>query len=223
MLAGQTAPFVDPDIGWIPMESMESRDKYGAIRGRTDFSVSLIGSIAKNQIEVCAGVIRISRFMCWDRSPSAKTFEGSRSLSPPVSPAYYRNMEYTKNTIWNHMLLPFSGFERILIGNHGLCQVYQYKKPVPLPPTPSLWVVVYLTILVNNGSYKESTAPAQDCRSGQPIRAWQGSTRRRRGQSIANSDFYSHPSSGSNVSVHYDHIPTSYYVSTTCSDPCFGF
>src|SRR5271169_6881433 len=73
--------------------------------------------------------------MCWDRSPSAKTFEGSRSLSPPVSPAYYRNMEYTKNTIWNHTLLPFSGFERILIGNHGLCQVYRYKKPVPLSPT----------------------------------------------------------------------------------------
>ena len=61
MLAGQRAPFVDPDIGWIPIESMESWDKYGAIRGRSGFSVSLIGSIAKNRIEVCAGVIRISK------------------------------------------------------------------------------------------------------------------------------------------------------------------
>ena len=61
MLAGQRAPFIDRDIGWIPMESVESRDKYGAIRGRSGFSVSLISSIAKNRIEVCAGVIRISK------------------------------------------------------------------------------------------------------------------------------------------------------------------
>jgi len=82
MLAGQRAPFIDRDIGWIPMESVESRDKYGAIRGRAGFSISLFSSIAKNRIEVCAGVIRISRSgipMFWDRSPSAKTFEGSRN------------------------------------------------------------------------------------------------------------------------------------------------